>query len=137
MDDLKQAMRDRNTVALDVIRFLKAEIKNAEIAAGKALDDAGVAKVVAKQLAQTQEALDQFLAAGRSDLVDLEKAKQAVLQQYAPEQLSEAELESLIKEVMSTTSEPSLKTVMPAVLKKVGTRAPGKLVAQLVQKALS
>ncbi len=135
MEEMKQAMRDRATVKLGVIRFLRSEIKNAEIDAGP-LDDAAVLKVIHRQIKQMQEAAEQFSNGGRSDLAVQEQEKIAVLQAYVPPQLSDAELAAIVAKAVSESPEPSIKTIMPVVMAQVSGRADGRRVSQAVQAAL-
>ncbi len=134
-EDMKQAMRDRDALKLGVIRFLKAEIKNVEIDNGL-VDDAGVHKIIARQIKQIQEACEQFIAGGRPELAEEEQKKLGILQAYLPEQLSEEAVRTIIAAVVASVSVPSLKTVMPQVMSQVAGKADGRMVAQLVQAAL-
>jgi uncharacterized protein YqeY len=135
MEEMKQAMRDRDVLRLGVIRFLRSEIKNVEIDQG-ALDDAAILKIISKQIKQMQEAVEQFTNGGRPELAAEEQQKIAILETYLPAQLSDEELELIVSEVIAQTPEPAIKTVMPAVIARVAGRADGRRVSQLVQAAL-
>ena len=74
IDEMKQAMKDGDKVKLAVVRFLRSEIKNYEIDHGEQ-DDAGVEKIVAKQVKQVKESIEEYQKAGRNDLVSEEEAK--------------------------------------------------------------
>ena len=132
-EDMKQAMRDRDTIKLGAIRYLLSEIKNAEIDSG-ALDEPVVLKIIAKEIKQMQDAAEQFRQGNRPDLAQEEEQKIAVLQSYVPAQLSDAELKQLVAEVASTVPEKSMSALMPAVMAKVAGRADGKRVSQVVQQ---
>jgi uncharacterized protein len=134
-EDMKQAMRARDALRLGVIRFLKSEIKNAEIDAG-VLDDVAVQRIVSRQIKQIQDAIGQFEQGNRQELADEEKRKIVVLQEYLPAQLSTEELRAIITQAVAMATEPSLKTVMPIVLSQVAGKAESRLVVQLVQEAL-
>jgi uncharacterized protein len=134
-EDMKQAMRARDALRLGVIRFLKSEIKNAEIDAG-VLDDVAVQRIVSRQIKQIQDAIGQFEQGNRQELADEEKRKIVVLQEYLPAQLSTEELRAIITQAVAMAAEPSLKTVMPIVLSQVAGKAESRLVVQLVQEAL-
>ena len=135
MDEMKQAMRERDALRLSVIRFLRSEIKNAEIDQGE-LDDAAVIKIISKQIKQMQEAAEQFAQGNRPELAAEEQQKIALLQLYVPKQLSDEELSAVVSEVVRETPEPAIKTVMPVVMARVAGRADGRRVSQLVQAAL-
>lgn len=134
-DDMKQAMRDRAALKLNTIRYMMSEIKNYEIDHGEQ-DDAGIQTLIAKQIKQLKDAITEFAQGGREDLVTEENQKVAVLQAYLPEQLSEAELKTIIAQVVATTEPKSMGPVMQAVRAQVGSRADGGMIAQLVKAEL-
>ena len=136
INDMKQAMRDGDKVRLGTIRFLRAEIKNFEIDHGEQ-DDAGVEKIVAKQVKQVKESISEYKKGGRDDLVSAEEAKLKILEEYLPEQLSDDEIKSIIDEVLSGNDEPQMGPVIGQVMAKVQGKADGGKVAQLVKAALA
>src|ERR1700742_12163 len=87
-DDMKAAMRARETERLATIRLLLAAIKQREVDERVTLDDAAVTAVIDKMIKQRKDSISQFQAAGRTDLVDKENAELTVLAGYMPEQLS-------------------------------------------------
>jgi len=132
-NDMKEAMKAKDTVRLGVVRFLLSAIKNAEIDKGQELTDEEAQKIVAKQIKQMKDAIEQFKAGDRPDLVEAEEAKIKVLEAYLPAQLSQAELEKIIDEVISQVGEvKNPGQVIGLVMKQVAGRADGKQVAQLV-----
>jgi len=136
VDDMKQAMRDKNKVKLSVIRYLRSGIKNHEIDHGEQ-DDAGVEKIVAKQVKQVRESIEEYQKAGRSDLVSEEEAKLKILEEYSPEQMSDEEIQAVINEVLSGIENPQMGPAIGLVMKKVQGRADGSKVSQLVRQALA
>lgn len=134
--DMKVALKARDSDRLNTIRFLLSEMKNVEIDHGE-LDDAGVQQVVRRQIKQIKEARDQFASGGRTDLVESEAAKLAVLERYLPQQLSEAELRQLVQAVIDQAPERSFKSIMPQAMSQVAGRADGKTVAAMVQQLLA
>ena len=136
VDDMKQAMRDKNKVKLSVIRYLRSGIKNYEIDHGEQ-DDAGVEKIVAKQVKQVRESIEEYQKAGRSDLVSEEEAKLKILEEYSPEQMSDEEIQAVINEVLSGIENPQMGPAIGLVMKKVQGRADGSKVSQLVRQALA
>lgn len=135
-DDMKQAMRDRDSLKLGVIRFLLSELKNYEIDHGEQ-DDAGVQTVLTKELKKIKDAMAEFAQAGRQDLVDEEEAKVAIIQSYLPEQLSEAEVEQAVRSVIATLDQPNLGQAMKAAMEQLKGKADGSLVSAVVKRVLS
>ena len=86
--DFKSAMKNKEKVKKDTISFVRAAIKQFEVDNREEVDDAGVAQILAKQVKMRKDALADFEAAGRTDLLDAYKAEIAVLEEYMPKQLS-------------------------------------------------
>src|SRR5690348_5729778 len=91
-EDMKTAMRARDTGRLAAIRLLLAAIKQREVDERTTLDDAGVTGIIEKMIKQRKDSISQFESAGRTDLVEQEQAEMGVLAAYMPAQLSEAEI---------------------------------------------
>ncbi|MDI7065411.1 GatB/YqeY domain-containing protein, partial [Klebsiella pneumoniae] len=91
-DDMKAAMRARETERLGTIRLLLAAVKQREVDERVTLDDAAITAVIDKMIKQRKDSISQFEAAGRTDLADKEKAELAILSAYMPAQMSEAEI---------------------------------------------
>lgn len=96
-DDMKSAMKARETERLAAIRLLMAAIKQKEVDERIELDDAAITAVVDKMLKQRRDSISQYEAAQRQDLADKEKAEMTVLMAYLPQQLSEAEIDTMIE----------------------------------------
>ena len=124
-EDMKAAMRSGEKDRLAVIRLLQAAIKQREVDERITLDDAQVTAVLEKMIKQRKESVVAFQQGGRADLVAKENAEIAVLQPYLPAQLSEAELDALIAEAISSTGAASIKD-MGKVMGVVKSRAAGK-----------
>lgn len=138
-EDLKSAMKNKDTKRLSVIRLAKAAIMNLEIARGHELNDQEVIEVLAKEAKQRTDSIPEFEKAGRNDLVETLYREIKIIQEYLPAQLSEAELHRLIQEVIAevgATSKKELNKVMPVLMPKVKGRADGKLVNQIVNSIL-
>ena len=137
-EDMKLALRAREQDRLRAIRLLQAAIQRQEIDERTTLEDAGVAAIAQKLVKQSQDALEQFQKAGREDLAKREQDDIAVWQSYLPEQLSDAEIDKLIVEVLSETGASSMKDmgkVMAALKSKAQGRADmGKLGARVKAK---
>ena len=108
-DDMKTAMRAKETVRLGTIRLLLAAIKQKEIDERIELDDAAVSSIVEKLIKQRKDSISQFQAAGRDDLVAVEQAELAVLQAYLPEPLSAAEVEAAVTAAIAESGASSAK----------------------------
>jgi uncharacterized protein YqeY len=124
-EDMKTAMRSGEKDRLAVIRLLQAAIKQREVDERITLDDAQVTSVLEKMIKQRKESVVAFDKGGRTDLVAKENAEIAVLQTYLPEQLSDAELDSLISEAIASTGAASIKD-MGKVMGIVKSKAAGK-----------
>lgn len=138
--DLTAALKAKDSVRLDVLRFVKSALQNAKIAKQADLTDADVAKVIAGDVKRRTEAAAQFRAGNRPELADADEAAIAILQTYLPQALSEAELEVLVREqvaAVGASSPADFGKVMGPVMAKVGTRADGKTVQAVVKKILT
>ena len=143
MDDIKTAMKAKDTVSLTVLRALKSAIKNAAIEKGGAdaeLDEGESLAVIRKQIKQRHDSITQFQDAGRADLAENEQAEVLILEKYLPTPLTEEEVSAIVTAAVSETgasSKADMGKVMKAVQAKAEGRADGKVLSQLVMKALS
>jgi uncharacterized protein len=137
-EDMKTAMRAGEKARLGTVRLALAAIKQREVDERISLDDTQVLGVLEKMIKQRREAITQFQSGGRADLVAKESAEIAVLQQYLPAQMSEAEIDTLIQEAIKATGAAALKDmgkVMAAVKPKAQGRTDmGALSARIKQK---
>ncbi|PRM92238.1 glutamyl-tRNA amidotransferase [Arcobacter cryaerophilus gv. occultus] len=139
-EDLKQAMRDKEVVKRDSIRAINTMIKQIEVDERRVLDDAEIIKLVQRGIKQREEAISQYSAASRDDLVQKEQEQVDVFMLYLPKQLSDEELENGMKEIISEVGATSLKDmgkVMGAASKKFAGVADGKRINEMVKKLLS
>jgi uncharacterized protein YqeY len=138
-EDMKSAMRAGEKQKLAAIRLLQAAIKQREVDERFQLDDAQVLSVLEKMVKQRRESITQFEAGGRADLVASEQAELVVLQGYLPEQLSEAELATLIDSAIASTGAASIKDmgkVMGVVKGQAAGRADMGKVGALIKARL-
>jgi len=138
--DLKSAMIAKDTVKLSVVRMLKSAIKYREIELMKPLDDAGILGVVATEIKRRRDSVEQYKAGNRVDLADKEEAELRILQEFLPQQLSLAEVEAKVDEVIGRVGAKGPKdmgAVMKALLPDVQGRADGKVVSELVKQRLA
>ena len=139
--DMKQAMKKKDKQTLSVIRMVKASLQNEAIKLGQdELTEEQELTVLSRELKQRKDSLQEFKEAGRDDLAERLEEEINVLQVYMPKQLSEEELEAMIKETIEevdATSKKDMGRVMSAVMPKVKGQADGSRVNQLVQQHLS
>ena len=109
IEDMKNAMRAKETVRLGTIRLLLSAIKQREVDERIVLTDADVVSVIEKMLKQRRDSIAAFDSANRTDLSDIEKAEVLVLQTYMPKQLSDDELNQIINQVIADTGAQGAK----------------------------
>jgi len=124
-DDMKNAMRAKDSERLGTIRMITAAIKQREVDERIALDDAQVLAVIEKMIKMRKEAITQFEAGGRADLVAKETKEVTLLQGYLPTQLSESELDGIIVAAIAESGASSVKD-MGKVMAIVKTKAQGR-----------
>jgi len=138
-NDLKDAMRARDERRRGVLRMAIAAVHNAEIAAGKELDDDGVIGVLTSEAKRRRESIAEFGKAGRADLVEKEEGELEVLAAYLPEQLSRDEIVVAAKRVIEQTGASGMKDlgkVMPALMQELRGRADGRTANEVVRELL-
>jgi uncharacterized protein len=140
LEDMKTALRAKDTARLSAVRLLLAAIKQREVDERIDLTDADVVAVIEKMLKQRRDSIRQYGSAGRQDLVQAEEFEVQVLTGYMPSGLSEAEVEAAVAEVISSTGAKSpqdIGKVMSALKSKVGGRADMAKVSTLVKGKLA
>jgi uncharacterized protein YqeY len=134
-EDMKAAMRAKDSARLSAIRLLQAAIKQREVDERIELSDTQVVEVIEKMLKQRRDSITQYEAAKRHDLADVEKFESSLLQGYLPEPLTEAEIVALLDATIAETGAAGIKDmgkVMAAVKPQVVGRADmGKVSAQI------
>lgn len=142
-EDIKTAMKAKDSLALNALRALKSALMNAAIEKGNlssVLDEAEVLSVIRKQIKQRVDSCEQFEKAGRPELAETEKAEIAILSRYLPAALTEEELAAIIDQAMTDTAAAS-KADMGKVMKRAQEladgRADGKLLSAAVMMRLS
>jgi hypothetical protein len=140
--DLTDAIRSRNEVVSGTVRMLLAAITNEEVAgkAAKVLTDAEIITVLSREAKKRREAVEAYTQAKRNDLAGKEKAEAAVIANYLPEQLSEAEIKKLIADAIAETDAKGpagMGLVMKVLQPKIAGKADGGVVSGLVKAALA
>ncbi|OIQ96333.1 yqey-like protein [mine drainage metagenome] len=139
-EDMKTAMRAKETARLGAIRLLLAAMKQREVDERIELTDADIVSIIEKMLKQRRDSISQYKAANRQDLVDVEEFEVTVLQTYMPQQLSEAEIVSAIAEAIAATGAAGpqdMGKVMGVVKPKLAGRADMGKVSGLIKAQLT
>ena len=139
MSDLGDAMRAKDTLRRDVLRYLRAEIKNTEIETGRELSDDEVLQVIQRQIKQRREAAEMFEKGNRQDLVDAEHAQIVILEQYLPPQIEPQELERMAMDLatqLGLSGARDMGKLIGPLRETVGLRAEGRAVAEAARKVL-
>lgn len=140
--DFKEAMKAKNKIRKDTINFVRAAIKQTEVDTREEVDDQGIAAILAKQVKMRKDALADFEAAGRQDMLDQYKAEIDVLMEYMPQQLTEEEMLSIVKQTAADlgieegSGRASMGKLMGPVMGKVKGLADGNDVKNIVLKFL-
>lgn len=139
--DIKNAMKAQDKVALEALRYIKKFFIEAKTAPGAndTLTDADALKIVQKLAKQGKDSAEVFISQGRQDLADIELAQVVVMEKYLPKQMSEAELEAAIKEIITQTGAAGGKDmgkVMGVASKKLAGLAEGRLISAKVKELL-
>lgn len=138
---IKTAMREKDKVALDSLRAVKAQIlllkteaKGAEVSAEQEI------AILQRMIKQRKDSFEQFAAQGRNDLAEVEEAQMKVIEQFLPQQLSSQELEAEIKNIIAETGVVSMKDlgkVMGTASKMLAGKSDGKSISEMAKKLLS
>ena len=140
VEEMKQALKSNNKLRLSTIRMIRSALKNKEIELRKKLEDEDVVKVIQVMVRKGEEFVEQFQTGGRMDLVEKEKKEIEILKSFLPQPLSQEEILKIIDQSIQETQSSSLKDigkVMKSVMPKIGGKADGKLINQLVKERLS
>ena len=137
--DLTESMKARTADRTSTLRMLQAAIKNQQIEAGHELSDDEALAVIRKGIKQRQDSVEQFTKGNRPELAAKEQSEIEILKAYMPPELSEAELESGVREIISTTGAQSKKDmgkVMKEATARYKGRADGKKIQEIVGRLL-
>ena len=138
---LKEAMREKNTVALESLRAIKSAmlLLKTQSGAKETPDNSEITKLLQKLVKQRKESASIFREQGRDDLAEVEEAQIEVISQFLPEQLSSLAVEKVIDEVIATVGATTMKDmgrVMGMANKQLAGQADGKLISEIVKKRL-
>ena len=140
MDDLKTAMREKDSVRKNAVQMVRSSVLQIEKDNHITLDDEGIIDVISKEVKKRRDVLPDYVKSGRQELIDELNTEIKVLLVYLPQQLTEAEIDVLVKEAITEVGASSMKDigkVMTAIMPKTKGRADGKIINELVKKNLA
>lgn len=140
MEDLKDSMRNKDTIKKNTITMVRAAIKQKEVDERIEVSHEAILDIIGKQLKEKRGSIEDFKKGNRQDLVDLTEKEIDILLQYLPEQLTEQELERILIETIGEVNATSMKDIgiiMKTVMPKVKGRADGNMVNKIVKKIFS
>jgi len=142
MDEMKNAMRSKDTVALEALRAIKSELLLAQTATGskEEITEADEIKILQKLVKMRKDSAAIFTTQNRTDLAEPELAQIAVIEKFLPTQLSEAEVEAIITKIIAETGASgiaSMGKVMGLASAQIGGSAEGKTISTIVKKLLT
>ncbi|MBQ9757233.1 MAG: GatB/YqeY domain-containing protein [Clostridia bacterium] len=140
MQDLKDAMKEKDTIRKNTVQMIRSAILQFEKDNLTELDEEGVLEVIAKELKKRRDVLPEYEKSGREDLIGDIKREIEILLTYLPKQLTREELEEIVADAISETGAASMRDIgkiMAAVMPKVKGRADGKMINEIAKEKLS
>ncbi len=140
LNDLKEAMKNKDTIKKDTITCLRAAILQVEKDTQKTLTEEEMSAIVAKEVKKRKESIEDYVKGGREDIVENLNKEIEILSKYLPEQLTKEEIEALVLEAISNTGAASPKDmgkVMQYLRPKTAGKADGKMVSDIVKEKLN
>jgi len=140
MEDLKNAMKDKNLVRKNTVQMIRAAVLQVEKDKQIELTDEQVIEIIAKEAKKRKDAEKDFENSGREDLIKQNKEELEIISEYLPKQLTVEEIETVVKEVIKETGATTMKdmgNVMKIAKEKVGAAADGKALSDAVKRLLA
>ena len=140
LEDLKNCRKEKNVLRKNVIQMIRAAILQVEKDKQVEFDDNQILEIIAKESKKRKDSLADFEKSGREDLINQIKEEIAIISEYLPEELSKEEIEEIVKQVIAETGAQSMKdmgTVMKGAKEKIGPRADGRTINEIVKAFLS
>ena len=140
MNDLKEAMKNKNEIRKNTIQMVRAAILQIEKDKGISVEDKKIIEIIAKEVKGKQDALVDFEKAGREDLINQTNEEINILQEYLPKQLSKEEVLEEVKKVIEEVGATSIKDmgiVMKTAKEKIGAAADGRSINEAVKELLN
>ena len=138
-NDMKKALKENEKLKLSTLRLIRAAIKNAEISKKEKLTEDEVIGIVSSNLKKLEESLDMFTKGQRPELAEKAKKEIEIVKKYLPEQLSEEEVEKIVKETIAKFGFKGLQNIGPAmreIMPQLKGKADGKMVNKMVRDLL-
>jgi len=140
LEDLKNAMKDKNTNRKNVVQMVRAAILQVEKDKAIEVTDEQIIEIIAKEAKKRKESIADYEKGGRQDLVEQIEEEIAVLEEYLPKQLTKEEVENIVKQVIEKTGANSMKDmgmVMKEAKAEIGASADGKTISDVVKSLLA
>lgn len=140
LEDLKECMKEKNVIRKNVIQMVRAAILQVEKDKQITLDDNQIVDIIAKESKKRKDSLADYEKSGREELISQIKEEIEILSEYLPKQLSSEELEEIVRQIIQEENATSMKDmgkVMKAAKEKIGARADGKAINEVVKKLLA
>lgn len=139
MEDMKSSMKNKDTLRKNTITMVRANIKQREVDERVELTDEDIIDIIAKQVKEKRDVIQDFEKGGREDLVEQTKKEIEILLEYLPKQLTEEEVEEIVKETIKEVDAKSIKDIgliMKSVMPKIKGKADGSMVNSIARKYL-
>lgn len=140
MDELKDAMKEKDEIRKNTIQMVRAAILQIEKDNGIEVDDNKIIEIIAKEVKVKKDALNDFVKGGREDLVSQTNAEIEILQKYLPKQLSKDEIKEIVKNIIEKIGATSIKdmgNVMKEAKSEIGAGADGRTINEVVKELLN
>ena len=140
LEDMKDAMKEKNEVKKNTIQMVRAAILQVEKDKGIEMDDNQIIELISKEVKKRKDAINDFEKGGREDLVNQTKEEISYLEGYLPAQLSREEVEEIVKSIIAETGASTMKDmgmVMKAAKEKIGASSDGKTINEIVKANLN
>ena len=140
MEDLKEAMKEKEILRKNVVQMIRASILQVEKDKKIELNDDQILEVIAKEFKKRNDSLSDYEKSGREDLINQIKEEMTVLEEYLPKKISEEELTEKIKAIISNVGATSMKDmgkIMKQAKEELGVTADGKMINEIVKKLLA
>ena len=140
MDDLKNAMKEKDEIKKNTVQMVRAAILQIEKDKGVQLEDNQIIDIIAKEVKKRKDAAIDFQKSGREDLISKNNLEIEILTTYLPKQLSKEEIETIVKEIITELQATNMKDmgkVMKAAKEKIGAAADGKTINEVVKNLLA
>ena len=140
LEDLKNSMKEKNTVRKNVVQMIRAAILQVEKDKGIEVTDEQIIEIMAKEAKKRKDSLDDYQKGGREDLVKQIEEEIAIISEYLPKQLRKEEVAEIVKEVIAEVGATSIKDmgkVMKVAKEKIGAASDGKTINEIVKAQLN